>query len=129
MLTAINSRKYDTSAMCTPTLNVPSSFALMDSASSRSFADDGSTVKIRSDRRSLRISNSRSGMLTVSFDRTDEDPPPRKRWQTLHGHLRELFGREVAVLEQRARLHFDVSDGTELLDKGTERMQRGATVS
>lgn len=49
--------------MWTPTVYVPSSLALIDSASSRSFAVGGSIVKILSPRRSFLISYSRSGML------------------------------------------------------------------
>lgn len=55
--------KNDTSAMWTPISYVPSSLALTDNASSKSLADAGSIEKMRSPRRSLRVSNSRSGTL------------------------------------------------------------------
>lgn len=52
--------------MCTLTSNVPSSFFLIDRASSMSLAVGGSIVKTRSDRRSFLTSNSRSGILPIS---------------------------------------------------------------
>lgn len=61
--------KYETSAICTLTLNVPSSIFWMSRASSRSLAVAGSMVKTRLSLRSSRTSYSRSGILLVSSDR------------------------------------------------------------
>ena len=52
------------------------------------------------------------------------DSPPRRGREALHHIVAELLGGEVAVLEQRTGLNFDVSDGTKLLDQGTEGVER-----
>lgn len=48
---------------------------------------------------------------------------PGNRGQALQDVLSEVFGREVAVLEQSASLHLDVTDRSELFDESTERMK------
>jgi hypothetical protein len=49
---------------------------------------------------------------------------PWQRRQALGDVLGELFGREVAVLEESACLNLDVTNRTKLLDECTERMKR-----
>lgn len=127
-----SSPKYDTSAMWTPTLTEPSSLTLIDNASSRSFAVGGSTVKTLSDRRSRRISYSRSGILRrVQLDvkeryLRDMNSRPWQRRKTLDGALGKFLGWEVAIFEESAGLHFGIADGTKLLYQVAEWVQAGA---
>jgi hypothetical protein len=98
-----SSPKYDTSAICTPTVAVPSLFFLIEIASSKSSALGGSIVKIRSSRRSLRISNSRSGILrselhiVVLLDLCNLRPG--QGWKTFDSLFRELFSWDVTILK------------------------------
>src|SRR5258707_8873701 len=101
----------------------------MDKASSRSFAPGGSIVKMRSSRRSRRVSYSRSGMLPalVSFDliKTQEIYSRPRYWRDALDYIfRKLLCREVAILQQSARLHLNIANGAKFLDESAERMQR-----
>lgn len=49
---------------------------------------------------------------------------PRSRRQALVDALGKVLGREIAVLEERARLRLNVADRAELLDELSERVQR-----
>ena len=49
---------------------------------------------------------------------------PRDRRKALQHILGEVLSGEVAVLEQGAGLNLDVTNGSELLDKGSEGVQR-----
>lgn len=65
--------KNETSAICTPMSKVPSSLVLIDRASSTSLAVSGSMLKIRSPRKSFRVSSSRSGILRHGLVDEDEN--------------------------------------------------------
>lgn len=53
-----------------------------------------------------------------------EHARPRDGRNAFEDALRELLGREVAVLKKGTRFNFDVADGTKLLNKSTKGMQR-----
>lgn len=75
----------------------------------------------------MRISSSRSGILrprlayivTAYVDHLR----PRNGRQAFQNVVREIFRREVAVLQQSTCLDFDVTNGAELLDKSSKRMK------
>ena len=51
------------------------------------------------------------------------DVRPRNRWETFHDIVGKFFSWEVAVLEKSAGFDFDVTDGTEFFDQGTEGVE------
>ena len=72
----------------------------------------------------LVVGDAANDSATTTRSHITLDTPPRHGRQTLKDILAKLLSREVAILQKRARLDFNVTNGTELLDESAEGMKR-----
>ena len=72
----------------------------------------------------LVVGDAANDSATTTRSHITLDTPPRHGRQTLKDILAKLLSREVAILQKRARLDFNVTNGTELFDESAEGMKR-----
>ena len=74
--------------------------------------------RFRVNRKDTLLAQVRADLKLVFWNR------PGRGWETLQYIVGKFFSREVAILQKRARLDFNVTNGTELLDESAEGMKR-----